>query len=548
MHVLLPKQASYRAAILAFLDAQLCLVRRELGAGPQFSLASSVRRLLLNFFGANTKFVEELRLALGKHSVMGVLFDAPHSVALAAHAIERYLLGPRPNAHTAIFLAMGADAEWSLTYSPRAKHRLYARTKDKERVHRLYRVEERLMRDFAKAAGGQLRTNPGFSVGQRPITVHAQGGCSMGNDVEDSVVDATGEVWGHPGLFVMDGAMLPSSVGVNPSHTIAAVAELNIAHFLERTRTVSLDQEGRPPPPYVYAIDYGRGPESNSAFEAPRTSSAPVAVPPSVDDVGKPVVEYVPIATSPTSLTWEERMVGFLKQTSGLGKQQHTLHREGRLEPDGYLEHYNAGVFAGYALDLVLKARISDLDVFLSHREPVIDIEGSAQLRIPSTTPHLRSYAVRGTLTLRFDVGELPDAPPRSTRPSGGVVVSITPTMHYDLELEPSLDALVSERENGLAPRHLWGTKLLVDDPGIDAWQDLTTLYTDLADETFGVCLSGIVRVSLQEFLNRQLRSFAVDKEKTTGLSDAQKAIALGRFLKRFFGDLAQLYDVGGTI
>jgi cholesterol oxidase len=39
------------------------------------------------------------------------------------------------------------------------------------------------------------------------------------------VVDHRGQVFGAPGLFVADGAVLPRPTGRNPSLTIAAVAE-----------------------------------------------------------------------------------------------------------------------------------------------------------------------------------------------------------------------------------------------------------------------------------------------------------------------------------
>jgi cholesterol oxidase len=39
------------------------------------------------------------------------------------------------------------------------------------------------------------------------------------------VVDANGEVFDNPNLFVLDGAIIPTATGVNPSLTIAAVAE-----------------------------------------------------------------------------------------------------------------------------------------------------------------------------------------------------------------------------------------------------------------------------------------------------------------------------------
>ena len=39
------------------------------------------------------------------------------------------------------------------------------------------------------------------------------------------MVDDHGEAFGHPGLFVADGSVLPGPVGPNPSLTIAALAD-----------------------------------------------------------------------------------------------------------------------------------------------------------------------------------------------------------------------------------------------------------------------------------------------------------------------------------
>ena len=39
------------------------------------------------------------------------------------------------------------------------------------------------------------------------------------------VVNGKGEVFGHPKLYVADGAMVPKAIGLNPSKTIAALAE-----------------------------------------------------------------------------------------------------------------------------------------------------------------------------------------------------------------------------------------------------------------------------------------------------------------------------------
>lgn len=61
------------------------------------------------------------------------------------------------------------------------------------------------------------------------ITVHPLGGCALAANAEQGVVGIApgerGQVFGYCGLYVADGAILPGSVGANPSATIAALAE-----------------------------------------------------------------------------------------------------------------------------------------------------------------------------------------------------------------------------------------------------------------------------------------------------------------------------------
>ncbi|HMS13296.1 MAG TPA: GMC oxidoreductase [Microthrixaceae bacterium] len=61
-----------------------------------------------------------------------------------------------------------------------------------------------------------------------PTTFHPLGGAVIGK-----VCDGFGRVLGQPGLYVNDGALIPGSTGcVNPSLTIAALAERNIARII----------------------------------------------------------------------------------------------------------------------------------------------------------------------------------------------------------------------------------------------------------------------------------------------------------------------------
>jgi choline dehydrogenase-like flavoprotein len=56
-------------------------------------------------------------------------------------------------------------------------------------------------------------------------TAHMTGSCRMADSPRQGVVNAVGEVFNYPGLYVKDGAAIPSSLAVNPYLTILANAE-----------------------------------------------------------------------------------------------------------------------------------------------------------------------------------------------------------------------------------------------------------------------------------------------------------------------------------
>jgi choline dehydrogenase-like flavoprotein len=53
---------------------------------------------------------------------------------------------------------------------------------------------------------------------------HPLGTARMGVSEQHAVVSSDHEVFGSPGLFVVDGSVVPTSLGVNPQVTIMALA------------------------------------------------------------------------------------------------------------------------------------------------------------------------------------------------------------------------------------------------------------------------------------------------------------------------------------
>ena len=66
------------------------------------------------------------------------------------------------------------------------------------------------------------------------FTTHQVGSCRMADDPDRGVVDPSGEVFRYPGLYVTDGAVIPSSLAVNNSLTILANAERIAAGIVAR--------------------------------------------------------------------------------------------------------------------------------------------------------------------------------------------------------------------------------------------------------------------------------------------------------------------------
>jgi cholesterol oxidase len=82
-----------------------------------------------------------------------------------------------------------------------------------------------LARRFAEKVGGVTLSMLTETLLGTPSTAHILGGAVMGRDASEGVIDARHQVFGYPGLYVIDGAAVSANPGVNPSLTITALAE-----------------------------------------------------------------------------------------------------------------------------------------------------------------------------------------------------------------------------------------------------------------------------------------------------------------------------------
>ncbi|HXG32239.1 MAG TPA: GMC family oxidoreductase [Bryobacteraceae bacterium] len=137
--------------------------------------------------------------------------------------------------HTMLYLCMGFDdagglMEFEAPFFERdGRLRLVWPGAGRQAV--FARINQELRR-HARAQGASFIENPLWSIfnTRHLVTAHPLGGCPMGDDYQQGAVDPFGRVFSgdgsvHAGLYVADGALIPTALGVNPFLTIAALAE-----------------------------------------------------------------------------------------------------------------------------------------------------------------------------------------------------------------------------------------------------------------------------------------------------------------------------------
>ena len=91
---------------------------------------------------------------------------------------------------------------------------------------------------MAKALNGEYLDNPSFTYLHQVLTAHPLGGCPMGFSKDDGLVDSFGEVFEYPGLYIVDGSVMPGPVGPNPSLTIAAISDRAADHIIAQHKRI----------------------------------------------------------------------------------------------------------------------------------------------------------------------------------------------------------------------------------------------------------------------------------------------------------------------
>lgn len=320
------------------------------------------------------------------------------------------------------------------------------------------------MHSIAKELGGSFKQNP-LWWSKRVITVHPLGGAPAGRNSSEGVCDPYGEVFGYPGLYVMDGAVMPGPVGANPALTIAAFAERACDRILhgpagnsERGGLDIADLPARKPdggtpdylpgPPRALVPDATKGaraPEVEGTF-VPRTASRGLGLP---GAVGSPVSEALQEAeleeeaeaaeTGPTSVSFTEQMHGWFSAGAPDPATGRSLGRDRSQR-------------------MMFELTITALDIEAFVRDPLH--AATAEGYVLADQFGGRLPVERGWFNLFVKDGASGSAGSGSGADSGR-------KMLYRLWL----------RDPGGTPLTFVGHKDISNDAGPDVWGDTTTLY-----------------------------------------------------------------------
>ncbi|MBX2842866.1 MAG: GMC family oxidoreductase N-terminal domain-containing protein [Flammeovirgaceae bacterium] len=114
-----------------------------------------------------------------------------------------------------------------------------------EKVPSYIPIGQEVMNRYAKKVNGTPVNALTEVVFNMATTAHILGGCPMGKNIEEGVVDDHFAVHGYPNMYILDGSIIPCNLGVNPSLSITALSEYAMSNIPEKAgnNQKSLDEQ-----------------------------------------------------------------------------------------------------------------------------------------------------------------------------------------------------------------------------------------------------------------------------------------------------------------
>jgi len=144
-------------------------------------------------------------------------------------SIRRYIL-PGWSQRTTIILAMQTiDNQLRLRFKRSfltlGRRDLVTEMDEEHKIPSKIDIGHQVARRFAQKIGGPPSGSINEGLFDVSLTAHMLGGCPFGLSDEEGLIDLNCQIHNYPGLYIVDGSIMPANPGVNPSLTITALAE-----------------------------------------------------------------------------------------------------------------------------------------------------------------------------------------------------------------------------------------------------------------------------------------------------------------------------------
>ena len=146
------------------------------------------------------------------------------------------MLNPRWSENTIIFLVMQSvdNAMKMQLQKGLFRKQLTIKNKGNKRVPAYIPVGQEVMNRYAAKVGGIAQNSTMEILFNVPSTAHILGGCPMGENIGEGVINKNFQVFGYPNMYIVDGSAIQGNLGVNPSFTITAQAEYAVEQVPEK--------------------------------------------------------------------------------------------------------------------------------------------------------------------------------------------------------------------------------------------------------------------------------------------------------------------------
>ncbi|PCH78161.1 MAG: GMC oxidoreductase [Flavobacteriaceae bacterium] len=183
---------------------------------------------LVKFPNGSSSMVKMATLAVDADKPLLRLLKFPVEVIKHPRRFLRMIFGSKLAENSVILLVMQSlDNALKMTwkkglFGPRMSIQA---TKGKLEVPAYIPIGQKVMHKYAEKVNGfgaNAITEIGFNMSS---TAHIIGGCPMGDDAENGMVDDCFNVFNYPNMKIIDASIIPCNLGVNPSLTITALSE-----------------------------------------------------------------------------------------------------------------------------------------------------------------------------------------------------------------------------------------------------------------------------------------------------------------------------------